>query len=62
MLSGAFETGLEDVVAVFVVELLELKDILEVAGFEWPLLIVYMYLPKLPQLLPLPLFCLNGHL
>ena len=54
MLSGSGEARLEDVVAVVfgvaVVELLELEDVLEVVEYEWPLLIVYMYLLKLPQL------------
>ena len=53
MPSGDGETGLEDVVVV-IVELLGLEDDMEVVWFELPLLIVYMYPPKLLPLLPLP--------
>ena len=54
MLSRAGETGLEGIDAVVVAELLELEDYLEVIECEQPPIIIYMYLPKLQPLLPLP--------
>ena len=51
---------MEDIAAVigvvYVVELLGLKDDLEMAGIEWPLLTADIYPPKLPQLLAFPFF------